>query len=189
MTSMSSDCCSLGQWDGDCSVLNTTNNMSELSSVEDISKTCRFCKANLFSKGRLTNIRSIFKPARNPEKTLAERFQEVGVNLPQIPGVFSSRLCTKCYRKFEGVEEAVLLLNQWKAVHNHYHTPVKETGDGTTEREREKRLRDTPFKTPRKKLFRVDSTSTTSKPDDHDRSRQSHTTVSCFSFHTHTCTC
>ncbi|XP_056133483.1 uncharacterized protein LOC130110415 isoform X4 [Lampris incognitus] len=87
--------------------------IDNLKSV-DVDKTCRLCKESLLVRGVITNTRILFS-LNAKVKPLHERFRDIGVILPQRPGVCSRRICAKCYRTFVGVEEAVAVLKTWKA--------------------------------------------------------------------------
>ncbi|XP_044051137.1 uncharacterized protein LOC122875739 [Siniperca chuatsi] len=111
----------------------------------DIEKTCRLCKTNLVIKGVISNTRILFSSPNAKERPLSERFRDVGVILPYRPGVYSGRICVKCFRLLVRVEESQITLKKWQAELN--VTDTNEEGS----RRGEKRDRDTPTKTPHKK--------------------------------------
>ncbi|XP_033472946.1 uncharacterized protein LOC117251077 [Epinephelus lanceolatus] len=111
----------------------------------EIEKTCRLCKVNLVVKGVITHSKLLYRCSQANERLLTERFRDVGVVLPCRPGVYSGRICMKCFRLLARVEESQNILKKWQSEHN---VVDKEEEEGQST---EKRDRDTPTETPRKK--------------------------------------
>lgn len=78
-----------------------------------VEETCRLCQNNLMVKGVITNSRNLFS-VKHKAKPLHQRFRDVGVIFQKRPGVYSCRICVKCYRKFVKVEEALRILKIWQ---------------------------------------------------------------------------
>lgn len=78
-----------------------------------VEETCRLCQNNLMAKGVKTNSRNLFS-VKHKGKLLHQRFRDVGVIFQKRPGVYSCRICVKCYRKFVKVEEALRILKIWQ---------------------------------------------------------------------------
>lgn len=78
-----------------------------------VDHTCRLCQKNLMFKGVISNTKNLY--IVNPrEKPLHERFRDVGIFFQRRDGVYSSRICVMCYRKFVRVEEALGILKKWQ---------------------------------------------------------------------------
>ncbi|XP_042345620.1 uncharacterized protein LOC121945486 [Plectropomus leopardus] len=94
---------------------------------------CRLCKTNLMVKGVVSNSRNLFT-LNSLENPLHKRFRDIGVFLPKRYGVFSRKICGKCYRKLVRVETALKFLKKWQKTAETEATVEKELQRATQQR-------------------------------------------------------
>ncbi len=121
--------------------------MTEINNTmsSDDKNTCCLCKTNLLIKGVITNSRVLFSSKNSKERPLSECFQDSGVVLLCLPGVYFGRICLQCFQPHVRITDSKIILKQWQSEHNEKYT----NNDGS--RREEKKDSDMPTKIPQKK--------------------------------------
>ncbi|CAJ1081749.1 uncharacterized protein LOC121527295 isoform X1 [Xyrichtys novacula] len=108
--------------------------MSSTSSSADVNDFCRLCKAKCRVNGVLSNTKPIWETS-----DVFQRLEKLGVTLRRDV-LRSCRICTKCFRLIQRIEQSFLTIQEWKRSEE-ANADVVAT---------EKRQRESPSESPRK---------------------------------------
>ena len=116
---------------------------------------CRLCKAIIWKGNRFSHTKKIYEREGPDNKSIYLRLAHYGLELKPHDNK-SIRICQKCSKQVQTMEESLLTFNKWKRSEEGATEPTVDRQPGTTTPPRsttppraEKRIR-SPSKTPRK---------------------------------------